>query len=86
MTCSFEQALLRDDADGAWVSGGRGHEAEHSVNEAPITVEKSSASIDEMLQHGPDVREGSRVALEWRQSLRSAVLQLQPTVASLVDE
>ena len=47
------------------MSGGRRHEAEHCVEEWPVPVEERTASVDEMLQHGEDVREGSRVAGEW---------------------
>ena len=39
-----------------------------------------------MLQHSPDVREGSGVASEWRQPLHTAVLQLQPAVTSFVHQ
>jgi hypothetical protein len=54
---------------------GRGsHEAENSVNEAPIAIEESAMDVDEMLQHGPDVRESSGLAHERCQSRSPAVL------------
>ena len=48
ITGSFEQTLLRDDADGTGVSGRRGHEAKDSVDEAPVAVEEGRAG-EEML-------------------------------------
>ena len=48
-----EETSLSDDADGTRVSGGRRHEAEHRVDEAPVAVEESSASVDEVLEDGP---------------------------------
>ena len=54
----LEEAALRNDADGARVSSGRSHEAEHSVEEAPAAVEESRATVDEMLQHTPPRCEG----------------------------
>ena len=71
-----EETALTHDADRARVSGRRRHEAEHRVDEAPVAVEEGGASVNEMLQHSPDVREGSRFAHEPRQALRTAVLQL----------
>ena len=53
---------MRDDADGARMSGGGRHEAENGIDEGPISVEEGGASVDEVLQHGKDVREGSRIA------------------------
>ena len=53
------EAVVRNDADGARVSGGGRHEAENSIDEGPISVEESSACVDEVLQHGKDVRKGS---------------------------
>ena len=82
----LREAVEGDDADGTGMSGRWRHKAEHSVDEAPIAVEKGSASIDEMLQHGPNVRESSGITFEWRQCFGSTVLQLQPTVSSDVNE
>src|SRR5680860_909012 len=81
-----EKALVRDDADGARVSGRGSHEAEHCIDEWPVAIEEGGACVYEMLQHGPDVREGSGVTHEWSQALRTAVLQLQPAVSSFVHE
>jgi len=81
-----EEIVLADEADWAWMCSGRSHEAEHSVDEAPIAVEEGAASADEMLQHGPDVRESSGVANEGSQALCAAVLQLQPAVAALIHQ
>jgi hypothetical protein len=60
-----EEALVRNDADGAWMSGRGSHEAENGIDEWPIAIEEGTASVDEMLQQGEDVREGSRVTGEW---------------------
>jgi hypothetical protein len=51
------------------MSGGRRHEAEHCVDEGPVTIEEGSPSIDEMLQHGEDVREGGRVTSEGSEAI-----------------
>jgi hypothetical protein len=64
VTRGVEEVLVGDDADGAWMSGTRSHEAEDSIEEAPVAIEKGCACADEMLQDGPDMREGSRVAGE----------------------
>jgi hypothetical protein len=58
------EAVVRNDADGARVSGGGRHEAENGIDEWPVTIEESSASVDGVLQDGEDVREGSRIACE----------------------
>jgi len=80
-----EEIVLGNNADGARVSGRRRHEAEDCVDKAPVTVEEGCTSVDEMLQHSPDVRERGGIAGKWCQTLRAAVLQLQPAVSSFVD-
>ena len=59
-----EEALVRDDADGTGMSGGWSHEAKNRVDERPVAVEESPASVDDMLQHGKDVTKGGRVTGE----------------------
>lgn len=86
ITRRVEEIVLADNANGTRVSGRWSHEAEHSINKAPVTVEEGAFGVDEILQHSPDVWEGSRFAFEWCQSFRTAILQLQPTVAALVDQ
>jgi hypothetical protein len=86
MTRGGEEAFVRDDADRARMSGRGGHETEDSIDERPVAIEKGTARVDEMLQHGPDVREGSGVTSKGSQALCTTVLQLQPAVSSLVHE
>lgn len=81
-----EEIGLQNDADGTRMRGGWSHETEDSVDEGPVTIEKGAVMVDEMLQHGPDVRKSSGVADERRQALGTAVLQFQPTVASFIRE
>ena len=68
------------------MSGRGGHETEDSIEEGPISIEEGVASVDEMLQHGPYVREGSGVTSKGSQALCTTVLQLQPAVSSLVHQ
>jgi hypothetical protein len=56
------------------MSGSGCHETEDSVDEAPVAIEEGTACIDEMLQHGPDVRECDGITDEWCQSLGATVL------------
>ena len=48
-----EEIVPADDADGAGMRGGGGHEAKHCVEEAPVAVEEGTASVDKVLQDLP---------------------------------
>src|SRR5687767_12269987 len=66
--------------------GSRCFEAEQSVNEGPVAVEESGASVDQMLQHGEDVWEGSGVASERSECGCGELMQLLPAVTACVDQ
>src|SRR5680860_119363 len=78
-----EQSLVEDCADGTGVRGGSSLQTQQSAEEGPVTVEQRSASVDEMLQHCEDVREGSRVAGERRQSIGLELREIIVLVAAL---
>ena len=68
------------------MSGRRSHETEHCIDEGPVAVEEGAASVDEMLQHSPDMREGSGVTSEWCQSLVHGSLAAPASCLSFVDQ
>jgi hypothetical protein len=60
----FSEAVEGNDADGARMRGSGSHETEDGVDEWPVTIEKSSFRVNEMLKECEDMRENSGVALE----------------------
>ena len=42
VTRGFCETVVRDDADGTGVSGGRSHEAKDSIDERPVTIEEGT--------------------------------------------
>ena len=68
------------------MSGGRSHETKGSIDEWPIAVQESSACVDEVLQDGKDVREGSRVASEWSEIRRSERVHVFPIIIAGVHQ
>ena len=55
-----EEIVVRDDADGTWMNGRCILATEQRVDERPVAIEEGplDVAVDEMLQHGEDVREG----------------------------
>lgn len=46
------------------MSRGSTLESQHHIEEQPVAIEEGVASVDQMLQHCEDVREGSRLSNE----------------------
>ena len=49
MTRGGEEIVLGNNADGTGMCSRRRHEAEYSIDEAPVSVEECRASVNEML-------------------------------------
>ena len=66
-----EEAGIGDDADWTWMLGVGILQSQDDIEEQPVAIEKGVASVVEMLQHGPDVRKGSRVTSKWRETVHT---------------
>ena len=82
----LREAIEVDDADGTGMLSSRRFETEHCVDEAPVAVEEGVACVDEMLQNGEDMREGSGVTGEGSEGGCCQLVHVLPIVLTSVDD